>query len=209
MNLQEALNWRYATKRMNGQKIEAAKADRIIESIRLSASSLGLQPYHIFVIEDKALLTKIHENACKQPQMMEASHVVVFAAWNDFSDSKVDAYMQQIAEERNVPLESLKGFEDNIKGMIKSRTAESNTTWAAKQTYIALGFGLVAAALEEVDATPMEGFNPPALDEILGLKEKGLQSTLILSLGYRDEANDYLVKAKKIRRKKEDLITTL
>jgi nitroreductase/dihydropteridine reductase len=209
MNLHEALNWRYATKRMNGQKIEAAKADRIIESIRLSASSLGLQPYHIFVIEDKALLTKIHENACKQPQILEASHVVVFAAWADFSDSKMDAYMQQIAAERNVPLESLKGFEDNIKGMLKSKSVADNTTWAAKQTYIALGFGLVAAALEQVDATPMEGFNPAALDEVLSLKEKGLQSTVILSLGYRDEANDYLAKAKKIRRKKEDLITSL
>jgi nitroreductase/dihydropteridine reductase len=209
MNLHEALNWRYATKRMNGQKIEAAKADRIIESIRLSASSLGLQPYHIFVIEDKALLTKIHENACKQPQILEASHVVVFAAWADFSDSKMDAYMQQIAAERNVPLESLKGFEDNIKGMLKSKSVADNTTWAAKQTYIALGFGLVAAALEQIDATPMEGFNPAALDEVLGLKEKGLQSTVILSLGYRDEANDYLAKAKKIRRKKEDLITSL
>ncbi len=85
MNLHEALHWRYATKRMSGQKIESAKADRIIESIRLSASSLGLQPYHIFVIEDKALLAKIHENACKQPQMLEASHVVVFAAWTDRS----------------------------------------------------------------------------------------------------------------------------
>jgi len=209
MNLHEALNWRYATKRMSGQKIESAKADRIIESIRLSASSLGLQPYHIFVIEDKALLAKIHENACKQPQILEASHVVVFAAWNDFSDSKVDAYMQQIAAERNVPLESLKGFEDNIKGLIKSRSTADNTTWASKQTYIALGFGLVAAAIEQVDATPMEGFNPAALDEILGIKEKGLQSTVILALGYRDEANDYLAKAKKIRRKKEDLITTL
>jgi len=209
MNLHEALHWRYATKRMNGQKIESAKADRIIEAIRLSASSLGLQPYHIFVIEDKALLTKIHENACKQPQMLEASHVVVFAAWTDFSDSKVEAYMQQIAAERNAPIESLKGFEDNIKGLIKSRSTEDNTTWAAKQTYIALGFGLVAAAIEQVDATPMEGFNPAALDEVLGLKEKGLQSTVILSLGYRDEANDYLAKAKKIRRKKEDLITSL
>lgn len=106
-------------------------------------------------------------------------------------------------------LESLKGFEDNIKGMLKSKSVADNTTWAAKQTYIALGFGLVAAALEQVDATPMEGFNPAALDEVLGLKEKGLQSTVILSLGYRDEANDYLAKAKKIRRKKEDLITSL
>jgi nitroreductase/dihydropteridine reductase len=159
---------------MNGQKIESAKADRIIESIRLSASSLGLQPYHIFVIEDKALLTKIHENACKQPQILEASHVVVFAAWADFSDSKVDAYMQQIAAERNVPLESLKGFEDNIKGMLKSKSVADNTTWAAKQTYIALGFGLVAAALEQIDATPMEGFNPAALRRSPRLKRERL-----------------------------------
>lgn len=203
MNLIESLQCRYATKRMNGNKIPSEKLENILEAIHLAPSSMGVQPFKVFVIQDEATKKAISEKACPQPQILESDAVIIFAAWTNFEKSKVDAYMENIVATRNTPRESLKGFEENILGLFSSKTPEELVTWAAKQTYISLGFGLVAAATEQVDATPMEGFNPPALDEVLGLKEKGLTSTLMLTLGYRNEANDYLVHAKKVRRSKE------
>jgi nitroreductase/dihydropteridine reductase len=205
MELLQKLNWRYAAKRMNGKKVDEVKVNNILEATRLAASSMGLQPYNIIVIKDEALLKKIHENACKQPQMVECSHLLVFAAWNSMTEKHMDDYLADIVEQRGVTLESLAAFKGNYMNGIMSRSVEQNLNWAARQTYIALGFALVAAAAEGVDSTPMEGFNAPALDELLKLKERGLQSISLLPLGYRDEANDYLVKAKKVRRAKEKL----
>jgi len=205
MELLKQLNWRYAAKRMNGKKVDEHKINNILEATRLAASSMGLQPYTIIVIKDEALLKKIHENACKQPQIIECSHLLVFAAWSTMTEKHMDDYLADIAEQRGVTLESLAPFKANYMNGIMSRSAEQNLNWAARQTYIALGFALVAAAAEGVDSTPMEGFNAPALDELLKLKERGLQSISLLPLGYRDEVNDYLVKAKKVRRVKEKL----
>jgi nitroreductase len=131
--------------------------------------------------------------------------VIVFAAWKNFNTEQVDTYMKEIAETRNVPLESLDGFAANIKGKINNSTSADLEIWAAKQTYIALGFGMAAAALSHIDATPMEGFIPAGVNEILGLEAKGMTASCILALGFRDEANDFLATAKKVRRKKEDL----
>jgi len=204
MELIQKLNWRYATKRMNGQEVPQEKLDRILEAIRLSASSAGLQPYKVIVVKNPAVKETLKVAANNQPQITEASHVVIFAAWTKVTEEKVDAYLNQIATERNMTMESLAGFKAMFTGII-AKSAEENFTWTSRQTYIALGTGLVAAAFEEVDATPMEGFNNEAVDEILGLKEKGLSSVSIMTLGYRDTENDYLVNAKKIRKSKEDL----
>ena len=205
MELLQHLNWRYAAKRMNGKKVDQHKIDNILEATRLAASSMGLQPYSILVIKDEALLKKIHENACKQPQIVECSHLLVFAAWSNLTEKHFDDYITDITEQRGVTKESLAPFKANYMNGIMARSAEKNFDWAARQTYIALGFALVAAAAEGVDSTPMEGFNAPALDELLKLKERGLQSVSLLPLGYRDAENDYLVKAKKVRRTKEKL----
>jgi nitroreductase/dihydropteridine reductase len=202
MNLIDKLHWRYATKRMNGQKVPKEKLEAILEAIRLSASSLGLQPYTVLIIEDEAVRQQLKAVAYNQPQIMESSHLLVFAAWSNVTEGQVDAYMQQISDERGVPLESLAGFKNNFAGII-ARSADENFNWAARQAYIALGSGLVAAAVEGIDATPMEGFDNAGFDKVLNLEEKGLKSVVLLALGYRDEANDYLVNAKKIRRKKE------
>lgn len=205
MELLKQLNWRYATKRMNGKKVPAQKVDNILEAIRLSASSIGIQPYTILLIEDEALRKKINESICKQPQIVECSHLLVFAAWSNVTEQHMNEYVNDIIAQRGVTAESLAPLKDNYLKLILSRTAEQNFTWAAKQTYIALGYGLVAAAMEEVDSTPMEGFNAPALDVLLNLEAKGLKSVSLLPLGYRDETNDYLAKAKKVRRGKEKL----
>lgn len=204
-NFLEAFKWRYATKKMNGQEIPEEKLNDILEAIRLSPSSLGFTPYTILVIKDKETREKLLPHCYNQSQITASSAVIVFAAWKNFNTEQVDSYMKEIAETRNVPLESLDGFAANIKGKINNSTPTDLEIWAAKQTYIALGFGMAAAALSAVDATPMEGFNPAGVNEILGLEEKGMTASCILALGYRDEANDFLATAKKVRRKKEDL----
>lgn len=208
MDLHQQLHWRYATKRMNGQTVSSEKIAKILDAIRLAPTSMGMQPFHVFVISDKELREKIFEGACKQPQVKEGSHVIVFAAWKSVTEQHVNDYINNIANTRNVAVESLDGFKSNMLGLI-NRPQDQNLNWAAKQAYIAFSFGMVAAAMEEVDATPMEGFNPAALDEILGLETQGLASTCILTLGYRDEANDYLVHAKKVRRNAEEFFTTI
>ena len=206
MSLLDSLKWRYAVKRMNGNKIPEATLNTILEATKLAPSSFGLTPYNIIVIEDEATRKKLQPHFYNQPQVGESSALVIFATWNSITEKDVAQYMQEIAEERGVPVESLNDFAGYINGSIKNLTADQLQIWAAKQTYIALGFALVAAATEEIDATPMEGFKPDAVDEALGLKELGLHSAVALTLGYRDAANDYLSGAKKVRRASEKLI---
>lgn len=209
MELIQLLNWRYASKRMKSQKVPAEKLDRILEAIRLSASSMGLQPYNVLVITNDELREKIAPIAYNQPQIKEASHLLVFAAWEKADAGKINDYISQIAAERGVPVDSLKDFRSTIENAVNSRPEEVTFNWLARQAYIALGTGLIAAAAEEVDATPMEGFDTAAMDEILQLKEKGLKSLAILALGYRDADKDFLAKAKKVRRTKEKLFINL
>jgi nitroreductase len=206
MSLLDSLKWRYAVKRMNGNKIPEATMNTILEATKLAPSSFGLTPYNIIVVEDEETRKKLQPHFYNQPQVGESSALVIFATWNSITEKEVAAYMQEIAEERGVPVESLNDFAGYINGSIKNLTAEQLQIWAAKQTYIALGFALVAAATEEIDATPMEGFKPDAVDEALGLKELGLHSAVAVTLGYRDAANDYLSGAKKVRRASEKLI---
>lgn len=205
MSTLKNLKWRYATKRMNGQKVPAEKLENILEAIQLAPTSLGLQPFSVIVVEDPEVRAKIASAIYNQPQITEGSHVLVFAAWKEYSNDKVEEYLNHIASLRGMPVAALDGMKNMISGSISGKTPEQLLNWNMRQAYIALGFGLVAAAVEEVDATPMEGFDPDALDLALGLAEKGLHSTVILTLGYRDAANDYLNGAAKVRRDKEEL----
>ncbi len=209
MELIEQLQWRYATKRMNGAKVPTDKLNKILEAIQLSPSSLGFQPYTIYVIENPDTKKEIYLKASKQPQITESSHLIVFAAWTSPSLENVDQYIQLIANERSVTLESLAPFKNKITSELENKSSEELVNWTAKQAYIALGTGIAAAALEKVDATPMEGFDSNALDEVLGLKEKGLKSVVLLALGYRNQETDPLVSAKKVRRPKEELFVTI
>lgn len=203
MNLIKKLEWRYATKRMTGEKVSQEKLDRILDAIRLSASSMGLQPYNVLIVENQELRKQIQQVAFSQPQIVEASHLLIFAAWDNVNVEHVDDYINNIAEVRGVSPDTLEGFRGMMLNMAQNRTQEQNFEWAARQAYIALGTGLVAAAVEEVDAAPMEGFLPQELDKLLNLNEKGLRSVVLLALGYRDEEKDSLVNAKKVRRDKD------
>nr|MBP6663596.1 nitroreductase family protein [Paludibacter sp.] len=158
MSLKDSLSWRYATKRMTGGKVPQEKVDKILEAIRLAPTSFGLQPFKVIVIEDEKLREEIFNTACQQPQIKEASHVLVFAANKKVTAEQVQEYMELIATTRGIPVESLDGFKAMFDGIVAG-TAEQNFVWTARQAYLAFGVGIVAAALEQVDATPMEGFN--------------------------------------------------
>jgi len=209
MSLIEALKWRYATKRMNGQKIDPVKLDNILEATRLSASSIGIQPYSIIVVENEELKKKIQPVAYNQPQIVEASHLLIFAAWDNITPERFDEFVKDLAEQRGTSEADAITQTARYREMLLPRAQEVNHQWAARQTYIAFGTAIAAAAFEKVDATPMEGFNPEALDELLGLKEKGLRSVTILALGHRDETNDPLASKSKVRRTKEKLFLEL
>jgi nitroreductase len=206
MKLIDALNWRYATKRMNGEKVPQHKIENILEATRLSASSMGLQPYTIIAIENDEVKKKLRPAAYNQPQIVESSHLLVFAAWENVTEQQVGHYISDIAKTRNVSIESLAGFRASLMNIVEGRTQQQKHEWAARQAYIAFGTAITAAAIEEVDATPMEGFKPEEVDAILGLKERGLRSVTMLALGYRDAKHDHLVNAKKVRRHRDELI---
>ncbi len=206
MDLIKKLNWRYATKRMTGAKVSKEKIETILDSIRLSASAFGLQPYKIIVLENEELRRKLQKAAYNQPQIIEASHLLVFAALDNITEQHIDDYMELHARTKAVSIESLAGFKKRLTQTLLSKTRADNFNWAARQVYIALGTALIAAAYEDVDATPIEGFNPDEFDEILGLKEKGLKSVVLMALGYRDEKNDPLAKAPKVRKENKDFI---
>jgi nitroreductase/dihydropteridine reductase len=204
-SLIEQLNWRYATKRMTGEKIPAEKLETILEAIRLSASNAGLQPYRVFVISSDALKNEIHEKSCPQPQILESSHLLVFANKTTISASYIDESLAHVATVRDIPAESLAGFATGLKGYFGGKTENEQANLASRDAHIALGTALIAAASESIDATPMGGFNPSVLDEILDLKALGLQSTVLLALGYRNSEADFLATALKVRRPFEDL----
>ena len=205
MDLIESLEWRYASKKMNGEKVPQEKVNKILEAIRLAPSSMGLQPYTVLIIEDPELKKQIQPIAFNQSQIGQSSHLLVFAAWDNVTPQHIEDYISHTAEVRKVAKESLNDFRETLLNMAKNRSPEENFSWAARQAYIAFGTALVAAATEEVDATPMEGFNSEALDELLNLKEKGLKSVTLLPLGFRDEEGDWLAKLPKVRREKEKL----
>ena len=200
MELIESLQWRYATKKMNGDKIPEDKLERILEATRLAPSSYGLTPYNVIVVEDQELKEQLVGACYGQTQLKDSSAVLVFATWDTIDENAVENYINDIADQRNIPAMTLQVFKGMMVGTISNMNEEQKTIWAQKQAYIGLGFSLVASAVEEVDSTPMEGFVPSKVDEILGLKELGLKSTLVLTLGYRDTEGDSLSTMKKVRR---------
>lgn len=200
MSLVDKLKWRYATKKFDStKKIAADKLQNILDAVQLAPSSLGLQHYRVLVIEDAGVREKLKAVAYGQPQITDASHLIVFAAETNINEEFGKKYIDNVAATRNAPREALAGFEGMVLGAINSRTPEQLLLWAQKQAYIGLGVLIAAASEQEVDNCPMEGFDPAGFDEVLGLKEKGLTATVIVTIGYRAEDDD-LSKAAKVRR---------
>jgi len=206
MSLIEALNWRYATKKMNGQPVPQEKVDLILEAARLAPSSSGLQPFKIIVVTNPALKQELLPHAYNQSQIVDASHLLVFAAWDNYTEERIDEVFSRTNNERSVPNEATADYVARLKSIYLPREAHVNFEHAARQAYIAFSAAIAQAALLKVDATPMEGFDNAKFDEILKLNELGLKSVTILPLGYRDEANDWLVGLKKVRQPKENFV---
>lgn len=209
MELLTALNWRYATKKMNGNTVPQDKVDAILDAAHLAPTSSGLQPYEVLVITNPELKEQIRKIAFDQSQITDSSHLLVFAAWDNYSDERITQIFAHIVKERGLPGNAMDDYKQRLFSLYLGRSANENFEHAARQAYIGFGMAIAAAAELRVDATPMEGFDNNALDELLNLKKKGLKSVTLLPLGYRDEANDWLVALKKVRKPKEHFITAL
>ena len=207
MELLNKLNWRYDTKSMNGQKVPQEKINNIIEAISLAPTSSGLQPFEVYVITSQEVKEKIKPIAWNQSVVTDCSHLLVFAAWDTYTADRINKMFDLTNTVRGFENEGWENYRQMLLSSYPQRDAEVNFNHAAKQAYIAFSQAIAAAAFEEVDATPMEGFDATALDEILGLRAKGLRSCLLLPIGYRATDKDWLVSLKKVRKSKEDLIT--
>ncbi len=198
-NIIESLEWRYATKQFdNTKKVSDADMNEILEAGRLAPSSFGLQPWKFIAITDTKLREQLKAATWSQPQVCDASHLVVLAVRTDVNAEYVKDYVKKIAEVRKVPVESLKEYEDMMLGAVEggSKNAQSVIEWSTRQVYIALGFMLETAALKKIDACPMEGFEPDKYDEILGLKKQNLHAVVLMPVGHRAADDPALQKAK-------------
>lgn len=208
MDLIQRLNWRYATKKMNpARAVTQDKVERILEAARLAPTSSGLQPFEIILVTNSEVRERIRPIAWNQGQITDCSHLLVFAAWDDYTAERINMMFDLTNEVRAVRNEDWENYRKMLLGSYPQRGAELNFQHAARQAYIGLAAALIAAACEEVDCTPMEGFDPKALDEILNLRARGLRSVVMLPLGYRQADEDWLVNLRKVRRPRDQFVT--
>lgn len=208
-NFIENQKWRYATKKFDAtKKVSASDLETLKDAIQLSSSSYGLQLYKVFIIENPEVRAQLQPASWGQSQIVDASHLLVFANIVDVKESDIDAYVQNIADTRGLSVEDLKGYSDFMKSKIVPLPVEQKAVWTSKQTYLALGNLLNAAADLKIDVTPMEGFEPEKYNEILGLNELGLNASLVAAVGYRHEedATQHYVK---VRKPKQELFITI
>ena len=202
-------NWRYATKKFDTtKKISKQDLETLKEAIRLSASSFGLQPYRVLIIENPELRAKLQPAAWGQSQIVDASQLIVFANITNFGETEIDVSIANTTKTRGLPADALKGYGDFMKSKIVSLPEDVRNTWASKQTYLALGNLMNAASELKIDVTPMEGFEPAQVNEILGLGKLGLNATLLATIGYRHE-EDATQHYAKVRKSNEELFINL
>ncbi|UII80520.1 NAD(P)H-dependent oxidoreductase [Flagellimonas sp. CMM7] len=208
-NVLENRTWRYATKKFDStKKVSDNDLEVLLEATRLSASSYGLQPYHVFVITDQKIREQLRPVSWGQSQITDASHLIVFANITDFGEELMDDYVNNVSTTRNIPSEGLKGYGDFMKSKLLDLPADTKSVWTARQAYIAFSNMMQAASELKIDTCPMEGFESEAYNEILGLSEKNLNASVVLAVGYRsdeDETQHYA----KVRKSKEELFTII
>lgn len=207
MSLIENLNWRYATKEYDPTKRVSKEAlHKVLEATRLAPTSSGLQQYRVFAISNQELKEKLRVGSLNPESMTNCSHVLVFAAWDDYTNERIDAIYDYTTKERGLPDGQFKSYTDKIKAIFSSQTTEENFAHAARQAYIGLAMALAQAAELKIDSTPAEGFDNQLVDEVLNLKSKGLKSVVLMYVGYRAE-NDWLAPMKKARNPMEEFVT--
>lgn len=185
-DLLAALRWRYATKKFDStRKIPAATWEVLEESLALTPSSFGLQPWQFLVVDDPGLRALLSAESWRQPQVTEASHYVVLTARTDLDRGDIDAWIQRMAAVQGSTLEALAPFQGVIEGFAQGMSHEARHAWNIRQIYIALGQLMAAAAVLGIDACPMEGLSPTGYDQVLGLEGSGYASVVACALGYR------------------------
>ncbi|WP_291967834.1 nitroreductase family protein [Maribacter sp.] len=209
MELLDKLNWRYAAKAMNGEEVAEDKVERILEAARLAPTSSGLQPFEIIVVKNQEIKEQIRPVAWNQSMITDCSHLLVFAAWDTYTEERINYMFDLTNEIRGFKNEGWENYRKMLLDSYPQKNEEENFNHAAKQAYIAFSQAIAAAAFEKVDATPIEGFDPAAVDKILSLREKGLRSAVLLPLGYRNESEDWLVNLVKVRKPMKDLVTVI
>ena len=210
MELIDRLAWRYATKKMDPRRtVTPDKVERIVEAVRLAPTSSGLQPFEVLVVTNAELRAKIRAIAWDQSQITDCSHLLVFAAWDNYTAKRINTMFDLTNAQRGFTSEGWEAYRGKLLATYPQRPAQVNFEHAARQAYIGLGVALVAAAFEEVDSTPMEGFDNAALDAILELPAKGLKSVAVMPLGYREADQDWLVNLKKVRRPRAQFVTEI
>jgi len=208
--LLDKMQWRYATKKMDASKaVPQDKVNRIIEAARLAPTSSGLQPFEIVLVTNPEVRAQIQAAAHGQAQITEGSHLLVFAAWDHYTTDRINHMFDLTNTERGGTNEGWENYRQMLLKNYPSRDAQVNFEHAARQAYIGLGAALIAAAFEEVDSTPMEGFDPASVDAILNLSARGLRSVAIMPLGYRLNGQDWLQNLKKVRRPLDEFVTEL
>lgn len=206
MDLLKNLQWRYATKRMNGMPVATEKVMQIVEAARLAPTSSGLQPFQIIMIENPMKRAEITPIAMGQKQITECSHLLVFAAWDAYTDARLDRVFDNMETLRSLLRGEMNDYKKSVAAALQARSETEQFQHAARQAYIGLGMAVAAAAELKVDASPMEGFHNEELDQYLGLDTLHLKSVALLALGYRDENEDWLLPMKKVRFALEDFL---
>lgn len=205
MELNEALTWRYAVKTFSDREVEKDKLQFILEATRLSASSYGLQPYRILLIQSENIRQQLMEHSYGQDKVLHSSHLVVFAAQTAVGDEAIDQFIQQVAQSRNQPVHELSAYADHVKSAVAVKSQAELVAWSKNQAYLALGNFLTAAALTRVDACPMEGFDAAGYDRVLGLPEQQLTTAVICPIGYRHPDDPYAA-YDKVRKPRGEMI---
>lgn len=202
-------NWRYATKKFDAsKKISELDLKFLKEAIRLSTSSYGLQLYKVLIIENPEIRAQLLPHAWNQSQIVDASHLIVFANQTHIGNAEIDAYIQNVCTTRSIPDEQLVGYSNFMKSKINELTLDEQNIWTAKQTYLALANLMNAAAELKIDVTPMEGFDAMKFNAILGLDNLNLNTCVIATIGFRSE-NDATQYQKKVRKSNEELFLNI
>ncbi len=209
MELLKSLYWRHATKKMTGAVVPEVKVNQIIEAARMAPTSSGLQPFEMILVKNKAFKERIYTEAAQQSQILDCSHLLIFAAWDQYTEARLDAVFDNMEEMRHLAVGTMDDFKNSLLLNFQPWDLERQFQHAARQAYIAFGMAIAAAAELKVDATPMEGFDNAILDALLGLDKKGLKSVTLLPLGYRDEENDWLAPLKKVRFPLDKMLTII
>ena len=192
MDLLDALSWRYAVKVFDrSRKVPAETVERLAEAVRLTPTSLGLQPFRLVIVQDQAVKDALDEACWGQVQCSTSSHVFVLTCCNDVDATYVDRFMAQLVAERDLSDEVATRFRGLVDGFLERLSPAAQAAWEEKQAYIGLGNLLTAAAIEGIDACPMEGFEAAGVDKLLGLAGRGLRPVLLCPIGYRDASDHY------------------